>query len=597
MEKSTKCKQTACPHNPGLNVGCKFGNKEGSAECLSLQPMPTEPAEPAAQAIVAHSGAEARTAEHRLQDAEDIRVFLDEYRVNAAKYTIETRGHGETSWKVCLRFTDKTLMAFKWDELVAESEAYKAICDTEDMTVGNLSYRASQGEKCIKVCKVGSGKAWKLHKRYDSYVQMLEDWKGLTAEASAVDVEPSAPAASEGNAAKPTKGSYIVKCKNGGCDEWGGSNVGCKNKKEAFCLDFQKTDTAKPTAATVAAASSRMLEFVRSAVLDIDRLEPHEDAVAFWGEYGGPSADMRALEQSVREHGVLEPLMVVPMLKGKTLEAFGDLPEGEQEYFIVDGCSRYLAACSAGLDSVPCSVYAMDIGGVRSLAFEKNAVRHHLGTGQRILRYLDLNQGQVLDAWDRGQDPAKKGAMGGRGKKAGVTDSGFSKDAIAVRLGVSDKDVLAGIHLLKSKAAGGLAQKDEHGRTVFVPSADPGFRDAIDGCYADVMEGRTPIRRWLAAFGGRRATEGAAKAPTNYPRLAVESLVGLRNALDHWDGWGLGQEKDALFKMNEFMPAWYNMLEAMPMEIARHALAVLNATYPGLKPASPASRPKRKLGD
>ena len=242
-----------------------------------------------------------------------------------------------------------------------------------------------------------------------------------------------------------------------------------------------------------------------------------------------------------------------------------------------------------------------DTKDIREYVYERNSARHRLSSGGRIMRFLDLHKKQVLDAWEKGKDPKQNG----RGNKTvsmkpfsknSVSVTPISTDDIAERLGVSKNDVIAGIHLLASQAHGGLPDKDQSGRTVIIPSKDEAVVENINRCYGDVLAGKTPIRRWQAALAGRKATEDVARQQTDHAEVIRRSLVGIANALEHWDGLGLDDPKlEGMKKANMILPLWYRMMGKLPFDLARHTLACLNSKYPGLKPASPASAPRKKV--
>ena len=331
---------------------------------------------------------------------------------------------------------------------------------------------------------------------------------------------------------------------------------------------------------------------VGEELLDIGQLEMHGEAADFWAAHreADKHEDQAALAQDIAANGVLEPLSVVPILNGGTAEAFWALPEEERRYFIVDGCSRFLAARKAGVRGVRCAVYEMDLLQVRRLAYSKNACRHRVSSGERVMRFLDLNQAEVLRTWTAMQDPAN------RASKLVSRDTSFSADAIAARLGVSKMDVLKGIELLASKAQGGIPKAGTDGRRVIV-AADEEMQGRVGQCFAAVMSGRTPIRRWQAALQGRAKTEGKEKQATDYAEVARRSLVGLKNALDNWDELAPDKALEYEIKAKTLLPLWYAVAEAMPLELARHMLLVMNDRFPGMKPASKASRPTRKVAE
>jgi hypothetical protein len=311
--------------------------------------------------------------------------------------------------------------------------------------------------------------------------------------------------------------------------------------------------------------------FIRSEIINISMLEPHPDAMAFWASHREKDIDEDSisLAGNIMDMGVLEPLMVVPHATANNM------------YWIVDGCSRYLAAMRCGLDEVPCSVYEMDLDLVRNVAYGKNACRHRVTTGERVMRYLDLHRIAVLKAWEAGQDHANNGRKNkplSRDSVMSVSrDTGFTSDEIARRLGCSNKDVLKGIELLASMDAGGIPKKDSYGRVTIIPCEEP-MQAAVRHCFASVMAGSTPIRRWNAALQGKAATENKERAATDYAPLMNRSCVSLANCFANWDHWyddQPGQKKIEFdLKAKIFETSLKAMLEATPEQVREYALKI-----------------------
>lgn len=352
--------------------------------------------------------------------------------------------------------------------------------------------------------------------------------------------------------------------KKGGCPD-----RNAKAKSEACGSYFEKQKEEQPEPA------SQKPVFLRSELINISMLEPHPDAMAFWASHREKDVDedSMSLMGNIEDMGVMEPLMVVPHQTGSGM------------YWIIDGCSRYLAAKRCGLDEVPCSVYEMNLDLVRNVAYGKNACRHRVTTGERVMRYLDLNRVQVLKAWEKGQDSDQNG----RGNKTLSRDSvGFSSGAIAFRLGCSQKDVLKGIELLASMDAGGIPKKDSYGRVTIIP-CEPIMQDAVRHCFASVMAGSTPIRRWNAALQGKAATENKERAATDYAPLMNRSCVSLANCFANWEHWyddQPGQKKIEFdLKAKIFETSLKAMLEAAPEQVREYALKVWGVNQ---------NQPKRK---
>jgi len=329
----------------------------------------------------------------------------------------------------------------------------------------------------------------------------------------------------------------------------------CKKFGKDAC-EFGKTEKNDPICDDCELKIATKLELIdkptyeRTVMMRVTDLQAHPDALAFWEAHREKDTDedQRALNNSVAESGVLEPLMAVAKHDGTG-------------YWIVDGCSRFIAAMDCGLSEVPASIYKMDLAKIGSLAFQKNACRHRVSSGERILRYLDLHREDVLKAWKKGQDQHQNG----RGNKTVSRDTGFSSESIAVRLGVSKKDVLKGIELIVACDLGAVPGRDAQGKTV-MNQADDGMQAMVRDCFKRVISGCTPIRRWQAALQGRATTEARDKAPTDYARLAERSLIGLTNSLRNWDEW-LDDKKMEYDLKAKLIPAWDAFFAAMPDEV------------------------------
>jgi len=59
-------------------------------------------------------------------------------------------------------------------------------------------------------------------------------------------------------------------------------------------------------------------------------------------------------------------------------------------------------------------------------------------------------------------------------------------------------------------------------------------REGIEEAYRRVLEGM-PLRRWLPAAKGHTATEGKAKAPTDWDSLQARTMTSLENIFRNWD--------------------------------------------------------------
>ena len=252
-------------------------------------------------------------------------------------------------------------------------------------------------------------------------------------------------------------------------------------------------------------------------MIKVADLEPHERALNFWPDSEERRRDAAAIAASIAKAGVKRSLLVTPKEEGGG-------------YWVIDGCTRLAGALAAGIEEVPCEVRPMRYEDIDDEVFVSNMDRSRFGTGLRVMKYLERNANEVLAAAN--EDQAARGRQGGRGNKGTVNDSGFSAAAISARLGVSNKDVLAGVELLRCRLENKTVRVDRLHRRELAEATDE-ERAAVDEAYRRVLEGMS-LRRWLPAAKGHGATAGRGKAETDYAALAERASTSLVNALKNW---------------------------------------------------------------
>jgi len=110
-------------------------------------------------------------------------------------------------------------------------------------------------------------------------------------------------------------------------------------------------------------------------------------------------AGMAELAESIREHGVIEPIVVRLVKEGV-----------DQPYEIVAGERRWRAAAMAGLEDIPCRVYRqMDDGTALEVSLVENLCREDIdpieqAEGYRALVELGLKQKQIGERVKRSQE-------------------------------------------------------------------------------------------------------------------------------------------------------------------------------------------------
>lgn len=117
---------------------------------------------------------------------------------------------------------------------------------------------------------------------------------------------------------------------------------------------------------------------LESGVIDIpiDRIRPN--SLQPRGEFSGaPGAGMEELEASIREQGILQPILVRPA------------PDG---YELVAGERRWKAARAAGLLSIPAVVRRLDDRGALEAALVENLQREDLNAIDRARAYRRLTE-------------------------------------------------------------------------------------------------------------------------------------------------------------------------------------------------------------
>ncbi len=135
----------------------------------------------------------------------------------------------------------------------------------------------------------------------------------------------------------------------------------------------------------VAGAAERRLQGaievpIEQVVADPD--QPRRD----WG-YNDGGARLRELAESVREFGILQPLVV---------REEGTTPDGRQRYIIISGARRRAAAEQAGLATLPVVVRGEESSRVRVLQLIENLQRQDLSPLDEARAYQELMEVEGL---------------------------------------------------------------------------------------------------------------------------------------------------------------------------------------------------------
>lgn len=234
--------------------------------------------------------------------------------------------------------------------------------------------------------------------------------------------------------------------------------------------------------------------------------------------------DKAALRGSIEERGMLQPLLVL------------DEPDSVDGMFlVVDGCNRLDSAPDGA--ELPCVMIQTD--DPRAVALECLSSGRRRGPGQRIMVFLMMHKRDVLKAAELGaQIAAGKGGPVSfeTGSKYGVLEH-FSTKAIAERLNVCKEDVVRAVELFRCVELGLYPEvyrelKDERPLDL-TNEDDVAAKAATENVFSAVLAGGTPVRKWKAAWGGRKKTTGPQGRPdVNHSDLFDRGLKHIRTVLD-----------------------------------------------------------------
>lgn len=266
-------------------------------------------------------------------------------------------------------------------------------------------------------------------------------------------------------------------------------------------------------------------------------LEPHPLALkcAAWSAGPEREAAESALLASVREGGVRVPLAVARKESGP-------------EFWVIDGCSRLEAARAAGLANAPVEILeGLDEAETGEEIYRRNTLRKSFTSSQRVLLWIDFHLGDVLMAYT---------GKPGRLKKNGSNEPIFTVRGTAERLGVNHDDVSAAVELARC-ANGSQVPCTVNGERALRDATEE-EAERLRAVYDAVREGRTPLRRWLAAFAGmaNAAEDGGAggrgdggRPKVNWKTFGKKTATSLKTLFAGWRNIGMelrGPTLDAL---------------------------------------------------
>ena len=213
---------------------------------------------------------------------------------------------------------------------------------------------------------------------------------------------------------------------------------------------------------------------------------------------------------------MLSPIAVVPAEDGKG-------------YYVIDGIGRMNALIAADETETDAQVFDLGDLSVAEFVVCKNAMMRKVTTDTRVMAYIKCHEREVLEASDPEKYKSRKTSkwrnkVAAQSHDRAADDKGWNAREIAERIGVSDKDVPAGIELLKAVAEAGDSSQSSH----------PHYEqlDLFEMLNA-VMHGETPIRRWKAAVCGKQPRTGG-KAAADYTAIGARTMVSLAGLWANW---------------------------------------------------------------
>ena len=176
-----------------------------------------------------------------------------------------------------------------------------------------------------------------------------------------------------------------------------------KTEKETDVIINDKTDTAVETKLETAVKA-------KSLIIKLDDLVPFRDHPYKVLE----NESMIELTDSIKEHGILSPLLVRP------------LEGADGKYEIISGHRRYAAAQKLGLKKVPCTVHFIDRDAATVMMVDSNCQRTELLPSEKAkaykmkveaLSHQGKTSGPLVPKSDDARTTAEVGAQYGDGYK------------------------------------------------------------------------------------------------------------------------------------------------------------------------------------
>ena len=284
--------------------------------------------------------------------------------------------------------------------------------------------------------------------------------------------------------------------------------------------------------------------------------KPHADAEA----YSASSEDRAALSNSINESGLLSPIAVIPGEDGgmateghPARDKDSKRTTARKTWYVIDGIGRLNALMAAGVKETDAQVFDLGDLSVAEFVVCKNAMMRKVTTGTRVMAYLKCHEREVLAAADPEKYGSRKASkwrnkVAAQSHDRAADDKGWNAREIAERIGVSDKDVLAGIELLKATAESSEELRGKSEECGGKPHYEQ--MDLFETAEA-VLRGETPIRRWKAAAGGKVSKVGG-KAAADYAGIGARTMVSLMGL---WQNWKTVKMDDRALILEKFSMA------------------------------------------
>lgn len=290
-----------------------------------------------------------------------------------------------------------------------------------------------------------------------------------------------------------------------------GNPESCEGAACCHCEAYVKAKPGKGDGENTAEPVNA-IEFPGATMIPVDELEPHPDAAA----YPRRDGDNEAVASTMDE-GLHEPLVV----KRK---------DGGDGWWVLDGCSRLAAALALGMKALPC----LEVAGVRDarrFAMVKNGMRRRVSTGTRVLSYVEMNYAEILAA----QPPVSHDTHGGISRNTPTGGERWQMAAIAKRLNVSNKDVIAAWLLARCLKEGRMpAWNEQTKRQEIGGEAGAEEMRKLEEMHDNVLVGETPVRRWAGGFKSSVRTADKPRPKIDYPNHAKDTFIRLGTVFEGW---------------------------------------------------------------